>query len=1267
MYNTTFSRNPWGESDQLTSLNELKKSIREQKVLLAATSGINEDDVDTYNDFNNNNNDEYSSIEDLKRRITSVSRELHEKQQASANKGRSSTQSPAQWWARYQLNLRQMEDLVDQRHTLLKEINYLNNGMKNLEDELNQETEKLNQCRLKAARIKKAAFATTGSSENFDLASMTDSERIRAKAQAMVAARLNKSANTSTSISASTSNSPLLLPTEKQDVHANRLIDDIKKIQREMESIMENDMNRVEQELDLCTKQLKNRQMFEQGLYVDDFVARFIDQLDRTYASTPSFGSSAPGYSTPPPPLKISSPYYSQAPPPPIPTSQRPGTPRSAADIKAEAYKRIEERRKLFMKNTNDRHITTPSSADVKVLEDPKISEEEKAAQERMRQAEADARARLEAMREKRDTLRREAAEAEEKKRRAAAEASAAAEAEMLAEKKRKQLEEEERLAKIKKAQEALAEKQRIEHEAEVERLRLEREERQRKEAEERKKREEEERIAEEIRQNKARQAAEQAAREKRLRRVEIERREREIEAARQEEINRRKQWEEAELQKRLDEEKRIREKEEEAAKARQRLEEEEARLEEQKRLEEEERQRVQMEIEIQKKREEEQLLEEKRLEEQRIYQAEQRLQEEKRLEQERKQQQYEREAAAAMAAKEAERVTAAAAKVSYTTTYSSSPTNISFSNLNSTTAGTSGYGVDVEDEVNFSIIYRVKTLYEYQGMREDDLSFSANETLKAHPSKDKGSDWWYGTSLTTNAVGFFPRTYVEVIEEAFRVKTLYEFTKNRTDDLGFYENEVIVVQPFQDENSDWWYGTNEETEESGYFPKTYVEKIDSASHHIPYINATSLSSPSNAISIPSKSTTNVYPSGNIHLTVSDSHLHRGLSAPNTPIMKKTNLGVNKAELTKRRRAASSVSTANNSHIGTPQLLIPHSGNMSENLELLTWASTMDEIELNAIPADERKRQEAIFELIATERSYLSDLQMIINVFYADAGKYLSQDERDVVFSNIDDLLICNTALLSDMETRQREQANVVDKIGDVFLKHADSLQCYSTYCRNQSYATKFLQKKREDDQWFEVFLKTAQTRSECRSLDLSHFLLEPILNSTPKKHPDYALVRSALSIAQRVLEDVNEETRRFENIQKMSELSRIIDMEAAGRLNITGREFIMDGALFKAKSGRKLHGFLFNDILILAEPLKTLSPKGYLYTLYREPMPIEEVSVRQQTTITLKPSFGNSSDDLSFQIVSGSQIIAVKTSTATQKRQWMSQIQHYSALQQYN
>lgn len=63
-------------------------------------------------------------------------------------------------------------------------------------------------------------------------------------------------------------------------------------------------------------------------------------------------------------------------------------------------------------------------------------------------------------------------------------------------------------------------------------------------------------------------------------------------------------------------------------------------------------------------------------------------------------------------------------------------------------------------------IVYRVKTLYEYHGVRDDDLTFGEDEIIKAHPHKDSESDWWYGTSLTTNQVGFFPRTYVEIIEE---------------------------------------------------------------------------------------------------------------------------------------------------------------------------------------------------------------------------------------------------------------------------------------------------------------------------------------------------------------------------------------------------------------------------------------------------------------------------------------------------------------------
>ncbi|KAI9478903.1 MAG: hypothetical protein EXX96DRAFT_525777 [Benjaminiella poitrasii] len=1240
--------NPWEKRIKFESnscLDELRKSIREQKILLAAATGNVDDDQDDQR--HNHDNQLYTTIEDLKQRIISVAKELQEKQEMLTTRGHS-TQSPAQWWTRYQFNLRQFEELADQRQALLKELDHLmGTSIKNLEKELANETEKLNKYKQKGTQLDNTVVSL---SDNLDTTGASEPDRIRAKAQAMVAARLNKNLNKNELYSSHYYDVDNTNTTYKMS-DINELINDIKQMEKQIDFIVENDLVKMDDSLKMGSKQVKERQMFEQGLYVDDEVARFIDSIERSVASENKFSGhpSTHTLSSLSAASNSKHAYYSSQKPPPIPTSQRPGTPRSEADIKAAAYKRIEERRKLFVKNTNQ-HLEADRG---KTIEVSKVSDEERAAQERMREAELQARARLETMREKRNTIRKEAAEVEEKRKKAAVEAAAAAEAEMIAEKKRKQLEDEARLAKMKRAQEELAEIQRKEREAELKRLKMEQEEKEKIQAAERRRREEEERIAEETRQKKARQAAEQAAREKRMHRVEIERREKELEIARQEEINRRRKWEEAEKQKRLEEERKIKEKEEEQERMKQKLEEEEAKMERQRQKENDERKRLEMENELRRKREKEKLRKERLLEEQRAREIEQKLQKEKEQEEEKKRQLYEHEQATARAAEEAQRAAEKAKRSAEEA-------------RKATTAGNSGYGIDIEDEVDFSKVYRVVTLYEFQGIRVDDLSFSANETLKAHPSKDKASDWWYGTSILTNQVGFFPRTYVEIVEEAFRVRTLYEFSKTRSDDLEFVENEIILVQPFQDEESDWWYGTNEDTEESGYFPKSYVEKINSASSnvHQPQYLSTA------PIPIPTNSSSSHYNSSSNNLTIPGYDLSRGLSAPNTPIMKKTNLSANKMEMAKRRRAAS---TVNNSHISTPQLIIPQSTGIFDNLELLTWASTMDKIELEAIPNEERKRQEAIFELISTEKTYLNDLQMIINVFYTDSGKYLSQDECDVVFSNIDDLLLCNTALLSDMESRQREQANVIDKI--------DDLKCYSMYCRNQSYASKFLQKKREEDQWFDVFLKATQTRSECRSLDLSHFLLEPvqritryplllrqILNCTPKKHPDYALVRSALSIAQRVIEDVNEETRRYESAQKMSELTRIIDMEATGRLNIPGREFIMDGVLFKAKSGRKLHGYLFSDILILAEPLKTLNQKGYLYSLYREPMPLERVSIRQQQTISLKTSFGsnNNSDDLTFQIVSGSQVIAVKTSTITQKRQWISQIQHYSALQQH-
>ena len=43
-------------------------------------------------------------------------------------------------------------------------------------------------------------------------------------------------------------------------------------------------------------------------------------------------------------------------------------------------------------------------------------------------------------------------------------------------------------------------------------------------------------------------------------------------------------------------------------------------------------------------------------------------------------------------------------------------------------------------------------------------VAFPENVVLVAHPSKS-GGDWWHGTSVRDNKSGFFPQTYVERVQ----------------------------------------------------------------------------------------------------------------------------------------------------------------------------------------------------------------------------------------------------------------------------------------------------------------------------------------------------------------------------------------------------------------------------------------------------------------------------------------------------------------------
>ena len=65
--------------------------------------------------------------------------------------------------------------------------------------------------------------------------------------------------------------------------------------------------------------------------------------------------------------------------------------------------------------------------------------------------------------------------------------------------------------------------------------------------------------------------------------------------------------------------------------------------------------------------------------------------------------------------------------------------------------------------------VHRVRSLYKYEGSRVEDLEFAENLVLHVHPSKS-GGPWWYGTISSSGAKGFFPSSYVQILDDSKRL-----------------------------------------------------------------------------------------------------------------------------------------------------------------------------------------------------------------------------------------------------------------------------------------------------------------------------------------------------------------------------------------------------------------------------------------------------------------------------------------------------------------
>ncbi|KAF7317883.1 hypothetical protein MKEN_00876200 [Mycena kentingensis (nom. inval.)] len=161
------------------------------------------------------------------------------------------------------------------------------------------------------------------------------------------------------------------------------------------------------------------------------------------------------------------------------------------------------------------------------------------------------------------------------------------------------------------------------------------------------------------------------------------------------------------------------------------------------------------------------------------------------------------------------------------------------------------------------------------------------------------------------------------------------------------------------------------------------------------------------------------------------------------------------------------------------------------------WIKSVPSEVIVSLPESEINRQTIIHKLISKEEQYLQDLDIVESVFVrplrtANPPVITNklEDFIDEVFGNILDLRECNRRLLEVIYVRQREQAPVIQRIGDIFLDAATEFRlAYPIYVGHHPLAEKRMKEELDSNPQFRLFVESA--RSGAR-MDLKHFLNRP-------------------------------------------------------------------------------------------------------------------------------------------------------------------------------
>ena len=274
------------------------------------------------------------------------------------------------------------------------------------------------------------------------------------------------------------------------------------------------------------------------------------------------------------------------------------------------------------------------------------------------------------------------------------------------------------------------------------------------------------------------------------------------------------------------------------------------------------------------------------------------------------------------------------------------------------------------------------------------------------------------------------------------------------------------------------------------------------------------------------------------------------------------------------------------------------------------------------------KRQRAIEELVATEATYVTQLQLLLEHYANQLNDYkiLKEKEYHTLFPN-DLRIICNlnSRLLNDLMDRIDENFdNDKTVISDILINFAPYFKMYQSYMNNHEAAINCLTSAKENSKAFAKY-EQAQ-RKYFNNLNLTSLLILPvqriprykiivaeIVKNTESDHCDLDGLNKALELIQSVNITNNQ---RLKDIDARSIVMKIeSEMENLGNISLVtpSRVFVkqtnsdFENELYKVSdsSMKSVVFYLFNDCLIYAAP-----PSGGIFaskkTTFRMLLPFD-------------------------------------------------------------